>query len=56
VHLERLDEAPDPQALNAAMERLIRRFPAQYLWGYNRYKSPSGAAAASRPDTPEAPR
>lgn len=50
LHLERLDEAPGPVALNAAMERLIRRFPAQYLWGYNRYKAPSGAAAASRPD------
>ena len=25
-------------AINAAMERLIRRFPEQYLWSYNRYK------------------
>ncbi len=44
---------PDEQRqLNAAMERLIRRFPAQYLWGYNRYKAPSGVAAASRPEAP----
>jgi len=47
VHLETMDEAPTPQALNARMEALIRRFPAQYLWGYNRYKRP---AAAGTPD------
>lgn len=29
--------------LNAAVESLIRRLPAQYLWSYNRYKTPSGA-------------
>jgi KDO2-lipid IV(A) lauroyltransferase len=42
VHLERLAEAPTPETLNAAMERWIRRLPAQYLWGYNRYKRPPG--------------
>ena len=31
------------QAINQEMERLIRMCPAQYLWGYNRYKRPSGA-------------
>ena len=35
----------DPQAacaaaVNRAMEGLIRQCPQQYLWGYNRYKSP----------------
>ncbi len=30
-------------AINAAMETLIRRFPEQYLWGYNRYKEPDDA-------------
>jgi len=30
-------------ALNRASEWLIRRCPQQYLWGYNRYKVPSGA-------------
>ena len=29
--------------LNRALEALIRRCPQQYLWGYNRYKIPSGA-------------
>lgn len=43
VHFERLAGAPTPEALNAAMERCILRSPAQYLWGYNRYKRPPGA-------------
>ncbi|RPH64731.1 MAG: lysophospholipid acyltransferase family protein [Burkholderiales bacterium] len=47
VHLEPMDETPTPEALNARMEVLIRRHPAQYLWGYNRYKRP---AAAGTPD------
>lgn len=29
---------------NAMIERLIAMAPAQYLWGYNRYKHPAGAA------------
>lgn len=39
--------------LNAAMETLIRRCPQQYLWSYNRYKTPRGAPAA--PDTGTTP-
>jgi KDO2-lipid IV(A) lauroyltransferase len=31
-----------PQQINAALEALIRDFPAQYLWSYNRYKIPRG--------------
>lgn len=31
--------------INAALEGLIRQCPEQYLWGYNRYKRPSGASA-----------
>src|SRR5438309_8004234 len=30
------------RALNRSLERLIRRHPGQYLWGYNRYKVPAG--------------
>ena len=45
MHFERFDAVPTPEALNAAMERLILRFPAQYLWGYNRYKRPPGTGA-----------
>lgn len=45
LHLETMDETPTPEALNARMEALIRRFPSQYLWGYNRYKRPAAAGA-----------
>ena len=44
MHLERLPtENLDERALNAAIERTVRRCPAQYLWSYNRYKVPAGA-------------
>jgi KDO2-lipid IV(A) lauroyltransferase len=32
--------------INRAMERLIRRWPQQYLWGYDRYKPPRAGGAA----------
>lgn len=47
LHLQAFDQAPTPAALNAAMERLILRWPEQYLWGYNRYKTPAGVAPAA---------
>lgn len=42
---EPLPEAPETLAaqINGAMEILIRRFPEQYLWSYNRYKQPDDA-------------
>ncbi|VGO09452.1 Lipid A biosynthesis lauroyl acyltransferase [plant metagenome] len=45
---EPLPESPEAQAtlINQTMESLIRRCPEQYLWGYNRYKTPKGAPAA----------
>jgi Kdo2-lipid IVA lauroyltransferase/acyltransferase len=33
------------QQINFEIETLIRLCPAQYLWGYNRYKRPAGADA-----------
>lgn len=36
------DETPE-RRLNRAIESLVRECPAQYLWGYNRYKVPAGA-------------
>lgn len=39
--------------LNAAVEQVIRQRPEQYLWGYDRYKVPSGAGAAPMPDAAE---
>lgn len=47
LHLEPLalpEASPEVRvaALNAALERLILSCPEQYLWGYNRYKTPAG--------------
>ena len=41
---EPLPDSPEAQAalVNLYMERMIRRFPEQYLWSYNRYKVPRG--------------
>lgn len=35
--------------LNRAVESLVRRCPAQYYWGYNRYKVPAGAEPNQAP-------
>jgi KDO2-lipid IV(A) lauroyltransferase len=37
-----LPESPELAAaqINAALEQMVRKMPMQYLWGYNRYKSP----------------
>ena len=40
-----------PRHVNRAIESMVRLLPAQYLWGYNRYKRPAGA-----PPPPESPR
>jgi len=49
LHLHAL-EAPLPRErraaariVNAMVEKMVRACPAQYLWGYNRYKRPAGA-------------
>lgn len=34
------DEATAAAAINRSMETVIRQCPSQYLWGYDRYKSP----------------
>jgi KDO2-lipid IV(A) lauroyltransferase len=39
--------------INEEMERLIMLNPAQYLWGYHRYKTPRPVAASA--DTAERP-
>jgi KDO2-lipid IV(A) lauroyltransferase len=44
LHLESVPaENLDETALNAAVERSVRRCPAQYLWSSNRSKVPAGA-------------
>ncbi len=35
------------QHMNRAIEGVVRLAPEQYLWGYNRYKTPEGASAPS---------
>ena len=52
LHLHPLAEPlPDDRReaarrVNAMVETLVRAAPAQYLWGYNRYKRPAGAPPA----------
>ena len=47
LHFEALpSESFDETKLNRAVEAVVRRSPAQYLWGYNRYKVPAGAKVA----------
>ncbi|MGN2393033.1 lysophospholipid acyltransferase family protein [Pelomicrobium sp. G1] len=38
------DPVQAAEALNAAVEALVRQCPEQYLWSYNRYKVPAGVA------------
>ena len=39
------------QQINHEVEALVRQCPSQYLWGYNRYKRPSGAEASPVDDS-----
>lgn len=44
LHLQAVTADPlGPAAMNHAVEAVVRTCPAQYLWGYNRYKVPAGA-------------
>jgi KDO2-lipid IV(A) lauroyltransferase len=44
LHLQPVPAAGlNETTLNRAIENLVRTCPAQYLWGYNRYKVPAGA-------------
>jgi KDO2-lipid IV(A) lauroyltransferase len=44
------DAQQDASAINRGLEALIRARPAQYLWGYARYKSPAAAPMNAGPD------
>lgn len=37
------DRAQSARQVNLMVEKLVRSCPAQFLWGYNRYKRPAGA-------------
>ena len=41
-----------PADINREIEQLVMRCPEQYLWGYNRYKRPSGAPEPEAAATP----
>lgn len=54
LHLQRVPDAGlDETALNHAIEDIVRTCPAQYLWGYNRYKVPAGAERPGMRDEDE---
>ena len=44
LHFATLLGEASPQAVNNAMEGLVRKLPSQYLWGYNRFKQPTKKA------------
>ncbi|MGH7852092.1 MAG: lysophospholipid acyltransferase family protein [Candidatus Binatia bacterium] len=50
LHFEALPEHDfNETKLNHAIENLVRRFPDQYFWNYNRYKKMSRRGASSGP-------
>ncbi len=58
IHFETLsaplpeDRAAAAAALNREVENVVRKLPAQYLWGYARFKKPGGVEPP--PDAPAA--
>ena len=40
---EKIEGETATRRLNRALEEMIRECPGQYLWSYNRYKTPKGA-------------
>ncbi len=59
VHIEPLarplssDRETAARQTNEMVEKLVAMAPAQYLWGYNRYKHPSGAPPPPAPQSKE---
>lgn len=47
-----VDDTEAARVLNAFQEGIIRRCPEQYLWSYNRFKAPVGAAPQAGPPPP----
>jgi Kdo2-lipid IVA lauroyltransferase/acyltransferase len=50
--LEFVSGIPVTQQINAALEEVVRACPAQYLWSYNRYKTPAGVEPPAHPPPP----
>lgn len=61
VHIEPMpatfskDRTLAARETNAMVEKLIGMAPAQYLWGYNRYKRPAGAPPPPSPHSSPSP-
>ncbi len=49
------DAATAAQQINQAMEQLVRECPRQYLWSYDRYKTPAVQRGPSEPAAPPSP-
>ena len=47
MHIQPLDADPTPEAINKAIEQLIRQKPEQYLWSYPRHRKPKGVEPPS---------
>ncbi|HEY0876880.1 MAG TPA: lysophospholipid acyltransferase family protein [Zeimonas sp.] len=45
LRLAPMRETPSPDVLNERLQQCILGSPEQYLWGYNRYRRPVGAAS-----------
>jgi len=41
VYIEPLGADHSPQGINDRLESLIRKYPTQYLWNYQRFKKPN---------------
>jgi KDO2-lipid IV(A) lauroyltransferase len=41
VYIEPLGQDHSPQGINDRLEMLIRKYPTQYLWNYQRFKKPN---------------
>ncbi|MDD5181035.1 MAG: lysophospholipid acyltransferase family protein [Gallionellaceae bacterium] len=54
IHFAPLELAPGlpvVRQINAALEKIVRACPAQYLWSYNRYKIPAGIEPSAKQET-----
>lgn len=57
IHFAPLEFVPGlsvTRQINAALEKVVRACPAQYLWSYNRYKVPAGVEPL-KPQEPQLP-
>jgi len=51
IPLEFVPDTPITRQINAALEKVVRACPTQYLWSYNRYKVPAGIEPPEQQET-----